>query len=183
MAPFVPHALIRGARLRPGAAPVDIRLREGRIAEIGEHLTQQVGVEREDARVELADLKLLLGGLLVLDDREHVAGGLVAHDAAVSGRIGRFRHQHRQSRIRCQQALQRGGRDQRHIAVQHQHGRFVGNRRDRLLHGVAGAQLPVLQHPLQIALIGKGRLDCIATMPMHDMDALRSQSACGIDHV
>ena len=48
MAPFVPHALIRGARLRPGAPPVDIRLREGRIAEIGEHLTT-AGAEVHDA--------------------------------------------------------------------------------------------------------------------------------------
>ena len=53
MAPFVPHALIRGARLRPGAAPVDIRLREGRIAEIGEHLTT-AGAEVHDAGGALA---------------------------------------------------------------------------------------------------------------------------------
>lgn len=53
MPPFVPHALIRGARLRPGAAPVDIRLREGRIAEIGEHLTT-AGAEVHDAGGALA---------------------------------------------------------------------------------------------------------------------------------
>ena len=53
MAPFAPHALIRGARLRPGAAPVDLRLREGGIAEIGEHLTT-AGAEVHDAGGALA---------------------------------------------------------------------------------------------------------------------------------
>ena len=53
MAPFVPHALIRGARLRPGAAPVDLRLREGRVAEIGDHLTA-AGAEVQDAGGALA---------------------------------------------------------------------------------------------------------------------------------
>ena len=88
--------------------------------EIGEHLTQQVGVEREDARVELADLKLLLGGLLVLDDREHVAGGLVAHDAAVAGGVGKDAGDHGGRRVvvgvGLGEAAQRVGLEQRGVA-------------------------------------------------------------------
>lgn len=47
MAPFAPHALLTGVRLRPGASPVDIRLREGRIAEVGPRLTSAGAVVHE----------------------------------------------------------------------------------------------------------------------------------------
>lgn len=39
MSPFAPHALLTGGRLRPGDDPVDIRLRDGLVAEIGRGLT------------------------------------------------------------------------------------------------------------------------------------------------
>lgn len=57
MAPFAPHALLTGARLRPGASPVDIRLREGRIAEVG------IGLAPARAAVHDAGGALAIPGL------------------------------------------------------------------------------------------------------------------------
>ena len=57
MAPFAPHALLTGARLRLGASPVDIRLRDGRIAEIG------AGLPRAGAAVHDAGGALAVPGL------------------------------------------------------------------------------------------------------------------------
>lgn len=82
-----------------------------------------------------------------------------------------------------QQLQQAFAADQRHIAVQHEHPRRVGNRRHRLLHGMSGAQLLALRGPLQIALIGKGGLHLIAAVPVHDMDRRRLQLPRGGDHV
>ena len=53
MANQVPHSLLRGARLRPGTAPVDIRVRDGRITEIAPRL-DRAGAQIHDAGGALA---------------------------------------------------------------------------------------------------------------------------------
>lgn len=53
MSNFVPHALVGDVRLRPGAAPVDVRIRDGVIEEIGPGLAHR-GATHHDAGGALA---------------------------------------------------------------------------------------------------------------------------------
>ena len=57
------------------------------VAQPRQRLEQELGVEGEDPGVDLADLPLLGGGVLLLDDRLDVAVG-VAHHPAVAERVG-----------------------------------------------------------------------------------------------
>ncbi|WP_346007827.1 amidohydrolase [Janibacter terrae] len=57
MTPFAPHALLTGARLRPDAPPVDIRMDAGRIVEIG------AGLAARGAAVHDAGGALVIPGL------------------------------------------------------------------------------------------------------------------------
>ena len=75
-----------------------------------------------------------------------VIAPLFAHDAAVAGRVV---HVHRQDRQLVDagggdQALQRRGIGQRHVAVQHQRRHRVVQMRRGLRHRVAGAELRLL---------------------------------------
>ena len=113
---------------------------------------------------------LLLVGVLLLDDAGDAAFG-IAHHAAVAGGIGQVGDQHRDAARRGEQALQRLGADQRHIAVEHQYARVVGHVRHRLLHRMAGTELLRLLGPEQVVLIAEGTAHGFAAMAVDDMDA------------
>jgi hypothetical protein len=91
----------------------------------------------------------------------------------------RMRQRARASRHR---RLQNLGAHQRHVAVQHQHGRIVGNGRHGLLQRMGGAQLLGLQHPAQI-LAGEVLAHLLRAMPMYDMHRSRVERLCGVEHV
>ncbi|MNP11439.1 hypothetical protein D3C76_1036250 [compost metagenome] len=136
----------------------------------------------QDAGIALADRALLGGSVLLLDDRPHLAG-IVAQDPAVAGRVGQF-HGEQGQLLRgglLQQAFQGRLLDQRHVAIENQHPLGL-EERQRLRHGVAGAELLGLQHEVDVV-----RRQALAyplrTVPDHHMDTLGRQVARGIDHM
>ena len=106
-------------------------------------LEHRIG-HRHESGVDLAQLALLAGGVLLLHDRAHRT--VLAHDAAVAGRVGHFNAQQRElfSAAAGDQLAQGRRLDQRHVAVQDQRGAVVGQEGRRLLHGMAGPQLRLL---------------------------------------
>ena len=98
-----------------------------------------------DTGVDLLDLAFFRSGIGFLDDARWFAV-LAAHDASVTGRIGKSRAEQSQTTRRrgAQQLAQRFTAQQRHIAVQHQHAVGIGDFRHRLRHGVSGTELLIL---------------------------------------
>ena len=143
---------------------------------------QRIGISGDDAGVDDADAALFVAGILLFDDARDVALG-IADDAAVTGGIGRLGREHGKRAGRGQQPGQGVAGDQRHVAVEHQHACVVGYARQRLLHGVAGAQLPGLFRPAQVGLVGERRAHLGTAMPEHDMDRRRMQGTRGVDYV
>ena len=108
----------------------------------------------------------------------------VAHDAPVAGRVVEIDGQHGQ-RARVggrDQLLQGGSADQRHVAVQHQHGVIVRYDAHGLHHGMTGAQLLGLQHPVD-GLVRQRRLHLRAAVSVHHVDIGRLERARRADHV
>ncbi len=143
---------------------------------------QRRSISGQDAGIDAADGALLRRGITVFDDRRDMAVG-VMHDAAVAGRIGRFGHQHCEGTRRGHHLRQGVGQDQRHIAIEHQHSRRIGNGGHRLLQGMAGAQALRLFHEQQIRLLRKRRPHRVAAVADHDMDARRPQCARRLQHM
>ena len=111
----------------------------------------------------------------MLDDAADLAGG-VAHDAAVAGGIVQHLGEHGGAiAARGQQAAQRVGLHQRHVAVQHQRHIVLAvaleQQRHGLLHGVAGALLRLLQREVQAFLAAKRLLDAVGAVADHHRDA------------
>ena len=108
----------------------------------------------------------------------------VAHDAAVAGRDRQFGREHREAAGCCQQAPQRLRRDQRHIAVQHEHARV---RRGRPASPAAPRARCRVAAPARSSCrsvcVGEGGLHLLAAVAVHDVDAVGAQRARGIDHV
>ena len=86
-------------------------------------------------------------------------GLALTHDAAITGGVGHLQGQEGQTAgvvgvlvftgLAGGNKLAQGvGPGQWHIAREHQHQRVVGQQRQRLLHGVAGAELRFLAHTL-----------------------------------
>ena len=130
----------------------------------------------DDAGVDDPDTALFLVGVLLFDDRGDAAFG-VAHDAAIAGRVGDFRDQHGEPPGRGEQTLQGFAADQRHVAVEDQHGGRIGYLRHGLFDCVAGAQLLFLFGPEQVGLAGEGLPHLFPSMSIHHMDAGRIQRA------
>jgi hypothetical protein len=102
-----------------------------------------------DAGVDLSDGALLGVGVLVLDDAAH--GFAVAQDAAVAGGVGQIDGQQCQPLAGADLGQRPGRRaaDQRHVAIEDQRcAGLVTEQRQRLQHGVSGAQLRHLAHRL-----------------------------------
>ena len=91
------------------------------------------GRHAHEPGVRLVDRTFLGVGVLVLDDAHDVASA-VAHDAAVTGRIGQH-HAQQADRIRAggsHEPRQRIELHHRHVAVEHQHLVIVRDQRHRL---------------------------------------------------
>src|SRR5476649_2349523 len=103
------------------------------------------GRRDHDAAVDFLDRPLGVGGVLFLDDGDNIA--VFTDDATQS--VGIILHHGQDAKLvatgRLDQAPQRGGRRQRHVAVQDQRRHAVVQFRQRLHDGVAGAQLRFLQ--------------------------------------
>ncbi len=144
--------------------------------------TQRGRLGGDDAGVDGVDVALLIVGVLVLDDGADLAGGIAQHPA-VAARIVGLGDQHGQAAGRMQQPQQGLRTDQRHVAVQHQHGGRIGNVLHRLLDRVAGAKALGLLGPDQVELVGKGLAHLLAAMAVDHVDGSRTQGARGLEHV
>jgi len=104
-----------------------------------------------------------------------------ADDTAIAGRIGQFDGKQAQLIVtdQRQQTLQGSRFDQRHIAIENQHG-LGAELRQRLSHGMPGAQLLGLDDEIQV-IGGQALTYGVGAMADHHLDALRLQAACGID--
>ena len=152
------------------------------VGEIGQPLAQQRGGCGDDAGVDFLDGALGRAGILLLDDGDDLA--VFAHDAAIAVRVLQRHSQHAQLVLagRIQQALQRGGGGQGNVAVEHQRGSAILQVRQRLHHGVAGAQLRLLLGEGQ-ALVGKGIGDGITAMTVDHAQLAGRERTGGIDHM
>ena len=145
-----------------------------------------MGRRDENSGVDLAHGALGRCRILFLDDAPHLA--VATDDATVAMRVV---EQHGEEPHFAagsdQQALQRGGRHQRHVAVQHQRVCVVGQVRQRLHHRVPGAQLRLLQHEVDVTLRLELRSNRLGAVPDDHHDArvglvLRHDTR-GVDHV
>ncbi len=107
------------------------------------------------------------------------AAALVCYHASILARLVRLEAQHHGGgRIVGMQPVEHGAHGgfahERHVAIQHQHiAREIAERRLRLLHRMAGAQLRFLQGSLHI--VAQRRLQLLASCAHHHNLARRSQ--------
>ena len=140
--------------------------------------------ERVDAGVDLAD-RLLLGGrvagLLRLDDALDAAVGR-PDDAAVAARVLELHRRHRGRGaallVRLRERGDRLGGDERHVAVEHEHGVVRADLVGGGAHGVAGAVRLLLDRHLDA--VGQ-RVGELALRPVDDHDAAGAGFARGGD--
>jgi hypothetical protein len=145
-------------------------------------LVQAIRRDCEDAGVAFVDGTLSFGGVLVLDDRGHLAIS-VANNSTVTGRVVQFdgEQAHLPRHDQLEQALQGFRFNQRHITVQNQHG--VGlDEGYSLGHGVTGAQLFVLKDEIQI-VSGQALTHGIGAMADHHVDALWIKLSGAVDNM
>ena len=134
---------MRGDRLSVAAQQVE-RLRQVQLAlrvigtQTRQRLAQRARLKRVDSGVDLADLQVRGARVAValgLHDAQHRAG-VVAHDASVAARVLDDARDHRRRRaaalVRRDQALDRLGAEQRHVAAQHDDRPLAAARRDRV---------------------------------------------------
>ncbi len=136
------HAVSHGHGNDIGQVVLALRI----IVRQGRQPAPQVARGRDDdAAIDLLDGAFLGVGVFFLDDAANFA--IDTHDAAQPEGVGLHHGQDRQLvAAGClDQAAQRVGAGQRHVAVEDQRGRIVGQQRQRLHHGVARAQLGLLQ--------------------------------------
>ena len=143
---------------------------------------QRCGVGRDHAGVDRADRLLFRRAVLLLDDAVHAAG-CIEQDASVAGGIAQLGRQHRELRRRFDQRLQDRRAQQRHITVQHEHARAIGDSRHRELHRMPGAALLGLVHPDEISLIRESGLHLLAAMTVNDMHLRRIERPCSIEYM
>ena len=158
-------------------------------ADAGEGVAQHRDVEGVDAGVDLVDLALLRGGVLVLDDAEHLAAVLAAQDAAVAGGVGHPGGEHGHggagALVLGDQLTQGRGIQQRHVPVGDQHGALGGgDPLEPALDGASGAW--------DVVLIGDGDLgivlgevggDAVALVPQHHHQLAGAGALGGVDGV
>ena len=119
------HVAAVGPRDRQHVGQVHLALRVV-AAQPPERAAQDVGVEHVDGGVDLGDRALLVVGVLLLDDAEHVTRAGLAQDAAVARRVGHLGGEHRDrvavGVVRLEQLVQRRRVEQRHVAGDHDDG-------------------------------------------------------------
>ena len=152
--------------------------------EAAERVEQVAARERVDAGVDLAD-RLLLGrrvaGRLRLDHALDAAVGGADH-APVAGRVLELHRRHRRRGaallVRLRERGDRLGGDQRHVAVEHEHGVAVADVVGGGAHRVAGPVGLLLHRHLDAVgeLTGEP-----AARPVDDHDPARTRLLCGPD--
>ena len=113
-------------------------------------LLELPGGQGHHAAVNLVDGTLLGTGVFLLDDGLHRLATTL--DAAVAGRIGKVNRQQGQlvASTGGNQLLQSIGAYQGHVARQDHDDAIVAQHRQDLLHRVAGTQLKLLTHEVEI---------------------------------
>ena len=135
-----------------------------------------------DAGIDLADIALRSGRILLLDDAHDLASR-IAHHAPVTRRIGQFDGQDGQRIMRgIKQAPECFNTGQRHVTIEDQRCPALGQMRQGLLHGVSGAQLWFLQGPGQVGSVQRTAHD-ITTVPINQTEFLRVQAARRVNHM
>jgi hypothetical protein len=125
----------------------------------------------------------------VLHDRTHGLAG--AKHAAIAGGV---RHVHGQQRqplagTEFHQALQGGGGDQRHVAIQDQRDAVVGQHRRGLLYRVTGTELGLLADERHFGFVVRRRptrhrsLDLLRSVAGNDDDAPNVQFRHAVNHM
>ncbi|CAI8931470.1 hypothetical protein EMIT0P12_50140 [Pseudomonas sp. IT-P12] len=140
----------------------------GQTAHPAAHLCER---QRQNAGVAFGDRTFGFVGVFLLDDGRDLARR-IANDAAVTGRVVQFHGQQTQLLRRdfLQQALKGLDFDQRHIAIENQHG--VGfDVRHRLSNRVTRTELFVLQNEIQV-IRRQAITHGIGTMADDHVDAL-----------
>jgi hypothetical protein len=144
---------------------------------------QRRGRRRHHAGVDLAQRAFVFARVLVLDDRAHAAAG-AAHDAAVAARVGEGDRQQRQLRAAAGRGQRGGGggAHERHVAVEDQRRlEALVERRQRLQHRVAGAELRLLAH--EDRCTGSAPFDLGRAMAGDDDGARRPQRGGGVQNM
>ena len=169
-----PHRATVGPGDREDVGEVHLALRVVG-ADAAERIAQHREVEGVDARVDLVDRELVVGGVLVLDDAQHLGSVLAAQDAAVPGGVGDPGGEHGDrgagALVSGDQLAQGGRLQQGHVAVGHQHGALGGGDLvEAALHGAAGARHVVLVSDGDLGgVLGEMRGDAIALVAQdHD---------------
>jgi hypothetical protein len=176
----------RGPRDDVGQVVLALRIARG---ELGHGLAQEGGGPGVDAGVHLVDFALGGPGVLVLD---HIAdfARVVAHHAAVAGRIGHHRGQHGQATGLLRLANQRGqgfSAQERHVAVHDgDQSVEVGQRFQAQADRVASALLLLLldhRNAVRPETLVEGLLHLILLMPEHGHDGRGAEVASALDRV
>src|SRR5581483_7698052 len=137
----------------------------------------------QDAGVDLAYRRLLGGRVLLFDDALDLAQRMT-HDAAVAARVGKLRGKQRDARRPAlrKQIAQRLRARERDIAVEHQYQRILGDARQRLLHGMARAELFGLVDPGNRLSFERIHY-LLSSVTVDDMDGARGKRPRGVEHV
>ncbi len=111
---------------------------------------------------------MLIGGILLLDDREDPAA-FAAHDSTVSVRIVDLYRQNRRVIVACRvdESLQRSGRYERYVTVEHEDQGTIIDGGHRLLHGMTSAELLGLLDP-RCLVTGECRAHGVTTVAIDD---------------
>ncbi len=118
--------------------------------------------------------RTLSRGVLMLHDARHVARR-ITHDASIAARVRQLGgHDGEPVASGIQQTLQGFRTHERHVAVEDQDVCILRELRHRLLHGVSGAELLGLQHPLHWSILEEVS-DLVGAMAVDHHDLARRQ--------
>jgi len=136
---------------------------------------------RHHTGIHLGDHLLQGGGILFLDNTQHVAG-IVAQYAAITNGVVEGDSEQSQGVVIDvgNQCFKGGGTDQGYIAIQHQGDGILSQAGQGLHNGMAGAQLLRLLHPLQVGL-GEALLHRRGAVPADDTEAAVRQRTGSVD--
>ena len=173
------HGVGHGERHQIGEVILVLRIV---IADLRQPWREPPRAQAKKPGIDFADGELARRGILLLDDARD-ALRRVAHDAAIARRVVELGDNDAYAPASAlDQAPQCGRPHQRHIAVQDQHVRVGRYLRQRLQHGVAGAELLGLQNPIDPG-IGKRGAHALGAMTMHDEHPARRERARGVEHM
>ena len=137
----------------------------------------------EDSGVDLRDVALLLVCIPLFDDSADVSVA-VADDSAVPSRLVHHRGDERHAGASGQRRglVQRRGIDERHVTIEHQHCRIIGNAGHRQRQRMTGTELLGLLHPFDVSA-GHGFTHHPSGVSVNDMHARGTEPIRGLDDV